>query len=348
MLALDILKSSKDINNTVVFNCDNPTDREMLSNRDIEFLTKLVGQAKIIFIDEGQKVDTIGQTLKLLVDYYKNEKQVFITGSSSRHLLDGVQESLTGRKYVYTLFPLSLEEVYPKKNFLKFQKEIEQYLIFGMYPDVINKDSFQEKKEVLRELTSSYLYKDIFELESIRNSDVLAKLVKALALQIGSEVSTNELSRFLGIDKKTVDKYIDLLEKAFVLFRVSPFTRNQRKEISKSKKIYFYDLGIRNAIINNFGFVDSRDDIGMLWENFVMVERMKFRQYNNIDANQYFWRTYYGSEIDLVEEIGGKLFGYKFKWSAKIKNPRVPALWKEYKDASYTVINKESLDGFVF
>ena len=341
-LCLEILKKFPQ-REVCSFNCDNPTDREQLANKDLEFLKQLIGRAKLIFIDEAQKVENIGETLKLLVDFYKKEKQIIVTGSSSLNLLDNTQEPLTGRKYVYQLFPLSLEEIYPDANYLKIIKGLESLMIFGSYPEVVSQTSFEEKKELLRELSSSYIYKDILGFQDIKGPDVLVRLLKALALQIGSQVSYNELASIVGIDKKTVERYIQLLEKNFVIFRLKPFTKNRRREISKLKKIYFYDNGIRNALINNFNFLDSRKDVGALWENFMIVERMKFRFYHNIDADQYFWRTYDGNEIDLIEEESGKLRGYEFKWGLQERRRKGNFRWLD----SYQLITRKNLKSFV-
>lgn len=324
------------------FNCDNPTDRELLGNKDLEFLKQLIGNARIVVIDEGQKVENIGQTLKLIVDYYKEKKQIIVTGSSSINLLSNTQEALTGRKYVFTLYPLSLEEIYPDKNQLTIFKELESLLVFGTYPDIVKQKSFDEKTRLLQELRASYLYKDILEFQQVKDSDTLTKLLKALALQIGSEVSYNELSSLVGIDKRTIEHYVDLLEKSYVVFRLSPYTKNKRREISKLRKIYFYDLGIRNAIINNFNFLANRNDTGALWENFMIIERLKYRMYHNMYANQYFWRTYDGSEVDLVEEREGKLFGYEFKWGTQRKT-RSPEKWLEYPESSFEQITVKDL-----
>lgn len=329
-----------------IFNCDNPTDRALLANRDREFLQQLVGRALFIFIDEAQKVENIGNTLKLLVDFYGKEKQIIVTGSSSINLLDDAQEPLTGRKYVYTLFPLSLQEIYPVPDQLKLRKELEDFLLFGTYPEVVSQGSFEKKRELLEELASSSIYKDIFELQGVKSSDILVRLVKALALQIGSEVSYTELSGLVGIEKKTVERYIDLLEKSFVIFRVYPYAKNKRREISKLKKIYFYDLGIRNAVLHNFNFLENRDDVGALWENFLFVERKKYLAYRKIYANQYFWRTYDGSEVDLVEEREGKLYGYELKWGKSQSRTRAPRTWLDYPKSSHTLITKDNLAGF--
>ncbi len=342
-LALDIVNKWE--GRAIIFNCDNPTDRESLTDRDLPFLTGLIGNKDVIFIDEGQKVSSIGQTVKLLVDHFQDRKQILITGSSRINLLDMTEEPLTGRKAVYNLFPLSLEEIYPGGDLLGAQKGLEQQLIFGSYPEVVTKPSFDDKIELLKELHSSYLYRDILSFQEIRNSDVVSKLVKALALQIGSEVSYNELAGLIGVNVKTVEKYIDLLEKCFVLFRLPPFSRNKRREISKMKKIYFYDPGIRNAVINNFNLLENRDDVGALWENFLVVERMKYRHYKGIHASQYFWRTYDGSEIDLIEEREGRLFGYEFKWGNKSR--RRPGKWMKYPNSSYKVISRDNIVGFI-
>ncbi len=314
------------------FNCDNPSDRALLNNKDINFLRKLIGDAKIVFIDEAQKVNTIGQTLKLMVDFFKDKKQILVSGSSSLNLLDKTEEPLTGRKFVFNLYPLSMEELF--KDNLSLLKNFSEFLIFGSYPEVVLRESIKDKIELLKELTNSYLFKDVFEFQSIKKSDVIFNLLKALAFQLGNEVSYNELASLLGIDKKTVMNYINLLEKNFIVFRVDAFNKNKRNEISRKKKIYFFDLGVRNAIINNFN--TSRNDIGTLFENFCFVERMKFREYHRIYANQYFWRDYAGNEIDLVEEREGKLFAYEFKYN-KDKMRRIKS-WNNVK-----LINKNNL-----
>lgn len=263
-------------------------------------------------------------------------------------MLDNTQEPLTGRKYAYNLFPLTLEEIFPANNQLKMLKTLESLLVFGSYPEVVSQRSFNDKQELLQELASSYLYKDILTFQQIKSPDVLLRLLKALALQIGSQVSYSELANTIGIDKKTVEKYIDLLEKSFVVFKLSPYTKNKRREISKLKKIYFYDLGIRNAIINNFNFFENRNDIGDLWENFIISERMRYRAYHKIYANQYFWRTYDGSEVDLIEERSGKLEGYEFTWNVKqAKKKLSPMSWLDYPKSSWRIITSRDLNGFV-
>ncbi|MFC1700855.1 ATP-binding protein [Patescibacteria group bacterium] len=329
-------------NEVKFFNCDDIDDRDQLSNKNLEFLKQLIGDAKLIIIDEAQKTQNIGETLKLLIDYYSKKNQIIVTGSSSINLLDNTQEPLTGRKFVYNLFSLSLEEIYSSNNYSKLLKEIESLLVFGSYPEVVSQNTFEDKKEILKELASSYIYKDILAFQQIKNPDILHKLLKALALQIGSEVSYNELSNLIGISKNTVERYVDLLEKSFIIFRLSPFTKNKRKEISKLRKIYFYDVGIRNVLINNFNFMENRNDIGFLWENFMITERMKYRKYHKIDAEQYFWRTYEGQEIDLIEEKGSNLFGFEFKWKTTDRK-KLPNI-----DFDNKIITKKNLKGFVF
>lgn len=327
-----------DFKSVLSLNADNATDRSKLENQDFDKLKTLIGDHRIIFIDEAQKVADIGDTLKLLVDNYKDQKQIIATGSSSLNLLSNTEESLTGRKYVYELFSLSVREIIPDLNPLVLEKELPNILIYGTYPEIY-KSSEKEKQRLLAEITGSYLYQDILELEQVRNPATLHKLLSAIALQLGSEASLNELSNLTGLDLKTVERYIDLLEKNYVLFRLPPYHTNQRKTLSKLNKIYFYDLGIRNALINNFNPPDLRSDIGALWENFLIVERMKLRQYKIIYASQYFWRTYDGAEIDLVEEREGKLFGYEFKWGQKHTTPKS---WLDYPNSEYKLINKEN------
>ncbi len=345
-LSLDIInKFDPERENSIFFNCDNPDERESLNDKNFQQLDKLIGDKKIVFIDEGQKVETIGQTAKLLIDQYKKEKQVIITGSSSINLLNKTEEPLTGRKKTFYLFPLSLEEIFPNKELFPIKKNLETFLLTGTYPEIISLKTIQEKQAELQELSSSNLYKDILEFEQIKNSSIIFNLLKALALQIGSEVSYTKLANLLGIDKKTVERYIDLLEKNFVIMRLSPYFTNKRKEISKSKKIYFYDLGIRNSIIKNFNPLDLRNDQGALWENFLIMERIKHLNYHNIFSNNYFWRTFGGTEIDWVEEKEGKLFGFEFKFNQK--QAKAPESWKKYPSSEFQTINLNNFEEFI-
>lgn len=343
-LALDVVKDLKTKGEAKIFNCDDPDHRDLLENRGLAALKKAVGSAKIVFIDEGQKLSTIGQTLKLLADYFKKSVQVIVTGSSTMNLLDKTQEALTGRKKVYTLYPISLEEVAKKTTVEK--KELETLLIFGSYPQVVTEHRKEDKVDILKELKTSYLYRDVFDFQGMKNADIFTNLVKALSHQISNEVSYTELANLLKINRVTVERYIHVLEQSFIVFRLPVFTRNKRRELSKLRKVYFYDVGIRNAIINNFNPLDKRDDLGALWENFMVVERMKYREYHHIEASQYFWRTYDGSEVDLVEEREGRLYGYEFKWKPR-EYARVLAKWKEYKGSSYQIITPDKLKSFV-
>ncbi len=328
-------------------NADNPTEADLLRKKDFNMLDQIVGDNEIVFIDEAQRIPNIGITIKLLVDNYKKTKQIVVTGSSTINLLQSTSEPLTGRKFTYHLYPISIEEFLQHTSQLETMKQIENFLRFGMYPEILETKPIEEKTRLLQELTSSYLFKDILEFQEVRNPQILNDLLKALALQIGSEVSYTELSSLLGIDMKTVERYINLLEKSFVVFRLSPFSKNRRREISKNKKIFFYDVGIRNALIDNFNTFDKRQDLGHLWENFVISERMKYREYHRIYATQYFWRTYDGSEIDLVEDREGKLFGYEIKYKAG-ENVKPPKKWLEYGNVDFEVINKDNLKRFAF
>lgn len=343
-LALEIVKDLRTKGKNIIFNCDDPDHRELLENRGLDALKETVGSAKIVFIDEGQKLSTIGQTLKLLADYFKKSVQIIVTGSSTMNLLDKTQETLTGRKKVYTLYPISLEEVANNSHIEK--KKLQTLLIFGNYPHVITERKKENKVGILKELKTSYLYRDVFDFQGMKNADIFMNLVKALAYQIGNEVSYTELANLLKINRVTVERYIHILEQSFIVFRLAVFTRNKRRELSKLRKIYFYDIGIRNAVINNFNSLDKRDDLGALWENFMVVERMKYREYHHIEANQYFWRTYDGSEIDLVEEREGRLYGYEFKWKPR-EYARVLVKWKEYKNSSYQIVTPDKLKGFI-
>lgn len=343
-LALELVKDLKAKGPARIFNCDDPDHRELLENKGLEALKNTVGQAKIVFIDEGQKLSTIGQTLKLLADHYKKTAQIIVTGSSTINLLDRTQEALTGRKKVYTLYPISLEEAAAGGHIEK--DRLESLLVYGNYPHVVTVRKKEDKIGSLKELKTSYLYRDVFDFQGMKNADVFMNLVKALAYQIGSEVSYTELANLLKINRATVERYIHILEQSFIVFRLPVFTRNKRRELSKLRKIYFYDVGIRNAVINNFNSFSKRDDAGALWENFMVIERMKYREYHRIEANQYFWRTYDGSEVDLVEEREGRLYGFEFKWKPR-ERARVLTKWNEYKGSSYKVITPAEMRGFI-
>jgi uncharacterized protein len=322
------------------YNGDYLFDREILSEQNIEILKNTMENKKILFIDEAQKIENLGNIIKILADIYKETKQIILTGSSTIHILNNVEETLTGRKNVFYLYPFSIQEQY--NNEMICHKSLEELLIFGMYPEVRNTNNRDIKKEYLHELTSSALYKDILEFQNIKNPHILTKLLQALALQIGNQVSYAELSNVVGIDKNTVERYVDLLEKNLIIFRLPPYTKNKRREISKQKKIYFYDVGIRNTLIHNYNNFDIRDDIGALFENFCIVERMKHQAYHAQYTNQYFLRTYDGSEIDLIEEKDGKLFGYEYKWTEKKKTSFIKK-WEIENNTQVQIIHQNNI-----
>ena len=314
--------------NIVHLNCDEPVVRESLTNANLADLQRVIGQNKIVFIDEAQRVKNIGLTLKLITDNIK-EVQLIVTGSSSLDLANEINEPLTGRKWEFQLFPISWGEYVAYRGFLKAKSELNQRIIYGMYPDVINHPG--DENEVLLQLSDSYLYKDLLAFKGIRKPDLLEKLLQALSLQIGSEVSYNELSKLLEVDKNTVAKYIDLLEKTFVVFSVPSFSKNMRKEISKGKKIYFYDCGIRNAVISNFNNLELRTDKGPLWENFLMSERLKSLRYAGKRAKMHFWRTTDQREIDYIETETDSIRAWEMKWNPNAKTKTVSAFEKSYK-----------------
>lgn len=325
-------------------NGDDADVREILTNTSAAKLRIILGQKKILFIDEAQRISNIGLTIKLLTDQIK-DVQVIATGSSAFELSNHVNEPLTGRKYEFMLYPLSFGEMVTHHGLIEEKRLLEHRLIYGYYPDIVTKTG--EEIELLKLLTSSYLYKDLLMLEQIKKPVILEKLLKALALQVGSEVSYHELSQTVGSDGKTIEKYIDLLEKAFVIFRLPAFSRNVRNEIKKGKKVYFYDCGIRNTIINNFKPVQSRTDVGALWENYIIAERMKFLHYNNITVNLYFWRTSQQQEIDLIEEHGPDIEAYEFKWNKK-ERVRFPQTFTDNYVVSKTAIfSPENMEDFL-
>lgn len=325
-------------------NADDPQVREQFTNASLARLKQIVGSNKLLAIDEAQRIENIGITAKLIIDHLK-DVQVIISGSSALELANTINEPLTGRKWEYFLFPISWAELSQHIGVLAAGSQIEQRLLFGMYPDVINHPG--DERTILNSLTDSYLYKDILALHSIRKPDLLPKLLKALALQVGQEVSYNELSRLLEADKKTVMSYLDLLEKAFVIFRLNPLSRNVRNEINSTRKIYFLDNGIRNAIIANFSPLSQRTDTGALWENFLVSERRKKLHYEELFRNTYFWRTHTQQEIDYVEEYDGKLLAYEFKWSANAKVKFPKTFMDAYPNTKTQIITKSNFEEFL-
>lgn len=324
-------------------NGDDPEIRDLLENAGVSKLKAIIGKNTTVFIDEAQRIKDIGLIAKMITDQF-SEVQLILSGSSALEISHSTQESLTGRKFEYHLFPISWEEFENHVGYIEASAQLEERLIFGMYPDILNHRS--EARDVLKQLTSSYLYKDVLSLTGIKKPDLFDKLLKALALQLGSEVSYNELSNMLQIDKATVTKYIDHLEKAFIVFRLNSFSRNQRNEIKNNRKIYFYDNGIRNMIINNLNPLDLRTDKGALWENFLIAERIKLQQYHQIYTNNYFWRTVQKQEIDFVEDSNGKLTAFEFKWKRKGSGKIPSAFLREYA-ANGQVIDKDNFREFV-
>lgn len=303
-------------------NCDEPEVRDMLSNINTAELRLLIADNRIVVIDEAQRVENIGMTLKLITDNFP-EVQLLVTGSSSFELQDKLNEPLTGRKYEYHLYPISTAELMASNGLLGVKQTLEQRLVYGSYPDILN--HADDAKELLMNLAGSYLYKDLLTLESVRRPVLLGKLLTALALQVCSEVSYNELAQTVGTDNKTIEKYIDLLEKCYIVFRLNGFNRNLRSELKKSKKVYFFDNGIRNAILQNFAPLSLRQDAGALWENFIISERIKRNHYSGRYVSSYFWRTTQQQEIDYVEECDGQFSIFEMKWNPRRANTQFPS-----------------------
>ena len=328
----------------LVWNCDEPDVRKKLNEPTSTELGAETANADLILIDEAQRVKNIGITLKLLIDNYP-EKQLVVTGSSAIELSNSINEPLTGRKYEYVMFPFSSEELIHEFGAIEEHRMLERRLIYGSYPEVVNHPG--EEREILTNLVSSYLYKDIFSFQDVRKPEIIEQLLQALALQVGSEVSFNELGRLLGLTSITVQRYIDLLEKSYVLFHLRSFSRNVRSELKKSRKIYFYDNGVRNAILGDYKPLDLRTDTGALWENYVISERMKHNSYNAFYGKSYFWRTQQQQEIDYIEDYDGVLHTYEFKWSTT-KHPRLTETFaKNYPDHTFAVVSPDNYQDFV-
>jgi uncharacterized protein len=325
-------------------NADQQKYVEVLSSLDLSKLKALVTGYDVLFIDEGQRVPQIGLNLKILHDEIP-ELRVFVTGSSSFLLSGSVTESLAGRKKIFILLPISIQELCLHLNEFEIHQQIEERLIFGSYPEVVTKVGNKEKEEYLRDISSSLIYKDILELEQIRYPSKIHELLKLLAFQIGSQVSLHELGGQLNLNRETVERYLFLLEKSFIIFKLSAFSRNPRKEISKSQKYYFYDNGIRNIIIDNLNDLAGRNDDGALWENFIIAERQKYLLSNRINVSRYFWRTYVGNEIDYIEERSGELFAYEIKKGKG--NAKIPKFWSENYGSNFEVVNADNFLSFI-
>ncbi len=317
--------------------------RQLLLNPNTEEIRTILRENTIVFVDEAQRIDGIGLTLKIITDQFKNV-QLFVSGSSSFDLGNKLNEPLTGRKWEYELFPMSWEEFEEKEGFVKSEQQLENRLLFGFYPEVLNNKG--KERTTLKNLVSSYLYRDILSFSEIRKPEVLDNLLLALALQVGSEVNYNELSRTIGVNKITIQKYIDILEKGYIIFKLNSFSRNLRNEIKRNRKIYFYDNGIRNMIIGNFNPLKLRTDVGALWENFLISERRKQNIYKDTFARMYFWRTKQQQEIDFIEEKDGKIYGFEFKWKAKSKT-RLPETFIKTYNAESKVIDRTNFREFV-
>lgn len=329
---------------TLFWNCDEPDIRQKLSNPTSTQLGTDIGNSELILIDEAQRVKNIGITLKLLIDNFP-QKQIIVTGSSALELSDFISEPLTGRKYEYNMYPFSSEELIDNHGDIEERRLLERRIIYGTYPDVVNYPG--EEKEILTNLTSSYLYKDIFAFQDVRKPEIIEQILQALALQIGSEVSFNELGKLLGLNSQTIQRYIDLLEKSFVIFHLRSFSRNIRNELKKSRKIYFYDNGIRNAILGDFKQLNLRSDTGALWENYLVSERMKHNSYSLFYGKSYFWRTQQQQEIDYLEDIDGILNTYEFKWS-NTKHPKITDTFaKNYPNHTYKIVNPDNYQLFI-
>lgn len=320
---------------------------EILSSRNLDKMKGLVAGYDILFIDEAQRIPDIGINLKILYEGIP-ELRIIVTGSSSLDLAHQIKEPLTGRTWTYKLHPVSAAEwqTHAGLNTFELQQKIPDWLRYGLYPEVLTLDNHEDKRQYLNELTSSYLYKDILEIGNIRFPQKIRQLLSLLAYQLGNLVSIQELANTLQINRETILHYIDLLEKSFVIFTLGPYSRNLRKEITSQNKIYFYDLGIRNALIENFSPLDLRPDLGALWENYLLMERKKKMEYSRSYPNMYFWRTYSGAEVDYVEEKDGRLSGYEFKWQSKSSS--APKAWTDtFGKDSWKVIDRENFAEFV-
>lgn len=318
---------------------------DKLAIRTVENYKQLLGSYKLLYIDEAQKIPEIGLKLKLMIDEIEGLR-IIVSGSSSFDINREAGEPLTGRKYSFNLYTLSEREYNQIENSISKTDKLRERLVLGNYPELLHLPDKKDKIEYLNEMVSSYLLKDILVYENIKNSQTIFNLLRLIAFQIGKEVSLQELGQQLSISKNTVAKYLDLMSKVYILHKVEGFSRNLRKEITKNSRWYFLDNGIRNAVIANFNPVESRNDIGQLWENYMISERIKFQEYKRVSSNNYFWRTYEQQEIDWIEERDGALFGYEFKW--KESKVKIPAQWKNgYPDASFEVINKDNFETWI-
>lgn len=326
-------------------NCERKPVWELLNSGNLDRIRQYLGDTKLVVFDEAQKIPEIGSLLKLLIDTYP-EIQYLATGSSSFDLSNALSEPLTGRNVKFIMYPVSLTELSPHFNRFQQDEMLENLLLYGSYPDIIDRPESQKLK-LLDELTSDYLFRDVLRFENIRRSDILVNLLKAIALQVGNEVSMRELSSLLKVAVETVQRYLMLLEQSFVLFSLPSFSRNLRNEISKGRKYYFYDLGIRNNLLQNFTPLSNRNDTGQLWENFCIIERIKQNQARDRRANMYFWRTYQQQEIDLIEEHEGILDTFEFKWKSKAGQTIPSGFRNAYPQSSFQIVDRGNYHNFL-
>ncbi|OFY67595.1 MAG: AAA family ATPase [Bacteroidetes bacterium RIFCSPLOWO2_02_FULL_36_8] len=330
---------------TLSINADQIKYADILSSRDIDKIKGLVDGYELLFIDEAQRIPDIGINLKIITDELKLLK-LLVTGSSSFELSNNVSEPLTGRSWTFKLFPVAVCELASFQTPFELKNKVSELMVYGSYPEILTTINTQEKQKLLEEIGLSYLYKDVFQISTIKYQRKVQELLKLLSFQIGQEVSINELSNTLSISRETVERYLDLLEKSFVIFRLTGFSNNLRREVKKTIKFYFYDLGIRNLLIDNFKPLEHRNDTGHLWENFIIAERMKFLSCTGKRYSSYFWRLQTGAEIDYIEEYDGGLFGYEIKYSKTVERP--PASWSmAYKNSQFQCVNKENFLEFV-
>jgi len=337
-------KLASSLDNVLWLNADNFEVQTLFEASSSTRFKSIIKNNKVIIIDEAQRIKNIGIKLKIIIDEIENV-QLIATGSSSFDLSNEINEPLTGRKYEFKMFPISFEEMVKHHGLLEELNQLEHRMVFGYYPDVVTNK--YDASDILKLLADSYLFKDILIWNKIKKSDRIVKLLQALAFQIGNQVSYNELGKIVGLNSETVESYIQLLEKSYIIFRLGTYSRNLRSELKKSKKIYFYDNGIRNAIISNLNPLELRNDKGALWENFIISERKKYLAYHNIYTNSYFWRTHAQQEIDYIEEREGRVFAYEFKWS-KHKKARIPKTFTNaYPEATSKIISPENFEEFI-
>lgn len=338
-----LLDSREDV---LWLNGDDQDVRNLFDNFSAAKMRTILGKKTTLALDEAQRIPEIGLKLKIVIDQMKDVK-VVVTGSSSLDLASGISESLTGRKREFTLLPFTFNELADKNGILSEKRELHRRMIYGYYPEVVTNPG--EERDILYEISGSYLYKDILNLDLVAKSDKLNKLLQALAYQIGSQVSYNELAGLLGIDSKTVERYIDILEKCFVIFRLNSFSRNLRNELKSTKKIFFWDCGIRNAVINNFSLPEHRSPVenGALWENWIIAERLKFNNVMGNHTSVWFWRTKQQAEIDYLEDTDGHLAAFEFKWNPKTKASAPPAFSSNYSDASFSIITPDNYENLL-